>query len=73
MNAFLVINRLLRVRGLKFRLQSRVPGGLREAVGAAARFGGVVGVVFELGDAWGAPGWMLDLGSVRFGGGEGVY
>ena len=46
----------LRVDGLEFGLVEVVAGGGTEAVGAATRVGGVVVVVFELGEADGAPG-----------------
>lgn len=45
----------LRVDGLELGLEQVVAGGGAEAVGAAARVGRVVGVVFELGEAGGAP------------------
>lgn len=45
----------LRVDGLELGLVEVVPGGRGAAVGAAARLGGVVVVVFELGEAGLAP------------------
>lgn len=47
----------LRVDGFEFGLVEVVAGGGAEAVGAATRVGGVVVVVFELGEAGGAPVW----------------
>ena len=45
----------LRVDGLEFGLVEVVAGGGTEAVGAATRVGGVVVVVFELGEADSTP------------------
>lgn len=45
----------LRVDGLELGLVKVVAGGGAEAVGAAARVGGVVVVVFELGEADSTP------------------
>lgn len=45
-----------RVDGFELGLVEVVAGGGAEAVGAAARVGRVVVVVFELGEARGAPG-----------------
>jgi hypothetical protein len=45
-----------RVDGFELGLVEVVTGGGAEAVGAATRVGGVVVVVFELGEADGAPG-----------------
>ena len=55
----------LRVDGLELGLVKVVAGGGAEAVGAAARVGGVVVVVFELGEADGTPG-MEVLAFIRF-------
>jgi len=46
----------LRVDGFELGLVKVVAGGGAEAVGAAARVGCVVGVIFEFGEARGAPG-----------------
>jgi len=45
----------LRVDGFELGLVEVVAGGGAEAVGAATRVGGVVGVVFELGETDWAP------------------
>jgi len=48
-----------RVDGFELGLVEVVAGGGAEAVGAAARVGGVVVVVFELGEADGTPGMKV--------------
>ena len=48
-----------RVDGFELGLVEVVAGGGAEAVGAAARVGGVVVVVFELGEANGTPGMKV--------------
>ena len=61
MDALIKLDDGLRVDGLELGLVQVVAGGGAEAVGAAARVGHLVVVVFELGEADWTPGGGRDM------------